>query len=104
MTSASAPRMQRLIRVLIAEASHREPARSIRATPQPPLPSKRVIMATRAATTVVAMIAFVGLSTMAEAQPVAKAEAWKDPSPHMSQFISVGQDVRLEVLDWGGAG
>ena len=30
--------------------------------------------------------------------------AWKDPSSHASQFIPVGQDVRLEVLDWGGAG
>lgn len=29
---------------------------------------------------------------------------WKDPSPHVSRFIPVGQDVRLEVLDWGGAG
>ena len=30
--------------------------------------------------------------------------AWKDPSSHVSRFIPVGQDVRLEVLDWGGAG
>jgi non-heme chloroperoxidase len=30
--------------------------------------------------------------------------AWKDPSPHSTQFITVGSDVRLEVLDWGGAG
>ena len=29
---------------------------------------------------------------------------WKDPSSHVSRFIPVGQDVRLEVLDWGGAG
>jgi non-heme chloroperoxidase len=29
---------------------------------------------------------------------------WKDPSSHASRFISVGQDVRLEVLEWGGAG
>ncbi len=29
---------------------------------------------------------------------------WKDPSSHVSRFIAVGQDVRLEVLDWGGAG
>lgn len=30
--------------------------------------------------------------------------AWKDRSPHASRFIPVGQDVRLEVLDWGGSG
>jgi non-heme chloroperoxidase len=30
--------------------------------------------------------------------------AWKDPSSHVSRFVPVGQDVRLEVLDWGGAG
>ena len=29
---------------------------------------------------------------------------WKDPSSHVSRFIPVGQDVRLEVLDYGGAG
>jgi non-heme chloroperoxidase len=30
--------------------------------------------------------------------------AWKDPSPHTTQFVSVDKDVRLEVLDWGGSG
>jgi len=30
--------------------------------------------------------------------------AWKDPSPHAIQFISAGDGVRLEVLDWGGSG
>ena len=29
---------------------------------------------------------------------------WKDPSSHVSRFVTVAQDVRLEVLDWGGAG
>jgi pimeloyl-ACP methyl ester carboxylesterase len=29
---------------------------------------------------------------------------WQDPSSHVSRFIPVGQDVQLEVLDWGGAG
>ena len=29
---------------------------------------------------------------------------WKDPSSHVSRFVPVGQDVRLEVLDWGGCG
>ena len=29
---------------------------------------------------------------------------WKDPSSHTSQFVPVTQEVRLEVLDWGGTG
>src|SRR5262245_16093478 len=29
---------------------------------------------------------------------------WQDPSPHTTQFLTVDTDVRLEVLDWGGAG
>src|SRR5271156_4468000 len=30
--------------------------------------------------------------------------AWKDPSPHITRFISVDKNVSLEVLDWGGSG
>jgi non-heme chloroperoxidase len=30
--------------------------------------------------------------------------AWKDPSPHTTQFVTVDKNVRLEVLDWGGSG
>src|SRR3984957_8306189 len=30
--------------------------------------------------------------------------AWKDPSPHVTRFVAVDKDVRLEVLDWGGSG
>jgi non-heme chloroperoxidase len=30
--------------------------------------------------------------------------AWKDPSPHAVQFVTVDKGVRLEVLDWGGSG
>jgi pimeloyl-ACP methyl ester carboxylesterase len=29
---------------------------------------------------------------------------WKDPSPHAIRFVSVGDNIRLEVLDWGGSG
>ena len=29
---------------------------------------------------------------------------WHDPSPHTVRFVTVAPDVRLEVLDWGGAG
>lgn len=30
--------------------------------------------------------------------------AWHDPSPHKTHFVEVQQNVRLEVLDWGGSG
>ena len=53
---------------------------------------------TRAAAAVIAVMAFIGVT--AAQQPA----AWKDPSSHVSQFVRVGQDVRLEVLDWGGNG
>ncbi|MBZ5601286.1 MAG: alpha/beta hydrolase [Acidobacteriia bacterium] len=29
---------------------------------------------------------------------------WQDPSPHHIQFVSVQENVKLEVLDWGGSG
>ena len=29
---------------------------------------------------------------------------WRDPSKHKVTFITVDQDVQLEVLDWGGTG
>jgi non-heme chloroperoxidase len=29
---------------------------------------------------------------------------WKDPSPHVRRFVTVSENVRLEVLDWGGSG
>lgn len=30
--------------------------------------------------------------------------AWRDPSPHRVQFVTVDENVRLEVLDWGRSG
>ena len=33
-----------------------------------------------------------------------KEIAWLDPSPHRTQFITAENNVRLEVLDWGGSG
>jgi non-heme chloroperoxidase len=33
-----------------------------------------------------------------------KETEWRDESPHKVQFITVDQDVKLEVLDWGGTG
>jgi hypothetical protein len=29
---------------------------------------------------------------------------WQDPSPHSIQFVTVQENVKLEVLDWGGTG
>jgi non-heme chloroperoxidase len=31
-------------------------------------------------------------------------ESWRDPSSHVARFIEVSQNVRLEVLDYGGSG
>jgi non-heme chloroperoxidase len=33
-----------------------------------------------------------------------KAVPWHDPSPHTIQFITVDENVKLEVLNWGGTG
>jgi len=36
--------------------------------------------------------------------PAQQPPLWKDPSPHIAQFVTVDKNVRLEVLDWGGSG
>jgi pimeloyl-ACP methyl ester carboxylesterase len=41
--------------------------------------------------------------TAGSAQEVANT-AWTDPSSHRTQFVTVAEGVRLEVLDWGGSG
>jgi hypothetical protein len=33
-----------------------------------------------------------------------KETAWLDPSPHRTEFIAVENNIKLEVLDWGGSG
>jgi non-heme chloroperoxidase len=33
-----------------------------------------------------------------------ESTAWRDPSPHTVQFVTVDENVKLEVLDWGGIG
>jgi pimeloyl-ACP methyl ester carboxylesterase len=33
-----------------------------------------------------------------------EAVPWRDPSPHTVQFVTVDDNVKLEVLDWGGSG
>jgi non-heme chloroperoxidase len=44
------------------------------------------------------------LALLASTSPARAAPAWHDPSPHKVRFVAVDQDVRLEVLDWGGTG
>ena len=33
-----------------------------------------------------------------------QSTGWRDPSPHKIQFVTVDENARLEVLDWGGSG
>jgi pimeloyl-ACP methyl ester carboxylesterase len=33
-----------------------------------------------------------------------RSATWRDPARHRIQFVTVDQDVRLELLDWGGSG
>jgi pimeloyl-ACP methyl ester carboxylesterase len=44
------------------------------------------------------LVLWIGINSMIS------SDAWFDPSPHTSQFITVDKDVKLEVLDWGGSG
>src|SRR5690349_10053812 len=43
-------------------------------------------------------------TVMTSALLLASPTVWRDPSPHQVQFVPVEGNVRLEVLDWGGAG
>jgi len=45
------------------------------------------------------LLAFLAVPLYAQSSAV-----WKDPSPHITRFVTVDKDVRLEVLDWGGPG
>ncbi len=40
----------------------------------------------------------------AQTFPAAQPAAWVDASPHSELLVTTEPDVRLEVLDWGGAG
>ncbi len=52
---------------------------------------------------IIATGAFLLLSPAAS-PPAQQLATWPDPSPHTVQFVTVDKDVKLEVLDWGGAG
>jgi non-heme chloroperoxidase len=46
-----------------------------------------------------------GLPLTLDFQRPTKETAWaRDPSPHKVQFITVDNNVKLEMLDWGGTG
>ena len=45
-----------------------------------------------------------GLPLPLELRRATRETAWLDPSPHTVQFIAVDNNVKLEVLDWGGSG
>jgi pimeloyl-ACP methyl ester carboxylesterase len=54
---------------------------------------------------VLGMLALLGFILLAAATLHGQAAAaWTDPSPHQVRFVTVGPDVKLEVLDWGGTG
>jgi non-heme chloroperoxidase len=46
------------------------------------------------------------LGVLLAAAPCASAQQieWKDPSPHVVKFVTVENEVQLEVLDFGGSG
>lgn len=46
-------------------------------------------------------IVFAALATTVYSQQPA---SWRDPSPHTVRLVTVEENVRLEVLDWGGSG
>ena len=48
-----------------------------------------------------AVLLLISLSGHLSAQASAP---WHDPSPHTIQFVTVDDNVKLEVLDWGGSG
>jgi len=54
-------------------------------------------MSRRRATLVCSLLT---VATSAWAQQI----QWRDASPHKTTFVEVENDVRLEVLDWGGSG
>ena len=49
------------------------------------------------------LVSILGGSQMGAAQTTS-TNAWRDPSPHRSEMITVEQGIQLEVLDWGGTG
>jgi hypothetical protein len=57
--------------------------------------------AMRPAATLGVFMVLVALAVSAYSQHSA---SWQDASPHTVRFVTVEENVRLEVLDWGGVG
>jgi non-heme chloroperoxidase len=43
-------------------------------------------------------------ASLAGRAPAQEPVPWRDPPPHTVQFVIVEDNVKLEVLDWGGSG
>ena len=46
----------------------------------------------------------IGFAALAAPAYSPQSASWRDPSPHTVGFVTVEENVRLEVLDWGGPG
>ena len=49
-------------------------------------------------------LAILALALSVAVASAQQVTAFRDSSPHKVQFVTVDQDVKLEVLDWGGTG
>jgi pimeloyl-ACP methyl ester carboxylesterase len=46
----------------------------------------------------------IAFAALAAPNYLQQSDSWRDASPHTVRFVAVEQNVRLEVLDWGGTG
>src|SRR5262249_12587943 len=53
---------------------------------------------------VIRLIALQALTGPANFLHSQQTSPWQDASPHTVEFVTVDENVRLEVLDWGGSG
>jgi len=53
---------------------------------------------------VLAIVGLCILTSSARNAIASETATWRDPSPHRIAFVTVDNDVKLEVLDWGGSG
>jgi non-heme chloroperoxidase len=50
------------------------------------------------------LLAVLGVLLAAATSVSSQQVGWRDPSPHAVKFVTVDENVQLEVLDWGGSG
>ncbi len=58
----------------------------------------------RSAASLIAALCLLAPQLSEDVAAAQTAEPWRDPSPHEVRWVSVDSSVRLEVLDWAGAG